>query len=130
MEAVQPEGWKRASGYSNGVVASGRICFVAGQIGWNPKTTAFETDDFVKQFDQALSNVVAVVRAAGGAPEHLARLTIYVTDKRQYLSSLRALGEVYRAHLGKHFPAMALVQVAALVEDRAQVEIEGTAVIP
>jgi enamine deaminase RidA (YjgF/YER057c/UK114 family) len=130
MQAVQPNDWKRASGYSNGMVASGRLCFVAGQVGWNPQTAAFESDDFVKQFDQALANVVAVVRAAGGAPEHLGRLTIFVIDKKQYLGSLRALGEAHRAHLGKHYPAMALVQVSALVEDRALVEIEATAVIP
>ena len=130
METILPEGWKRPSGYSNGVVASGRICFVAGQVGWNPTTAAFASDDFTTQFEQALANVVAVVRAAGGAPEHIARLTIYVTDKQRYLGALREVGAAYRAQLGKHFPAMALVQVSALVEDRALVEIEATAVIP
>lgn len=127
---ILPEGWKRPSGYSNGIVASGRMVFVAGQVGWNPTTCAFESDDFVKQFEQALGNVAAVVRAGGGGPEHIARLTIYVIDKRRYLEKLREVGAAYRAILGKHFPAMALVQVTALVEDRAQVEIEATAVIP
>lgn len=127
---ILPEGWKRPSGYSNGIVTSGRIVFVAGQVGWNPTTCAFESDDFVKQFEQALGNVAAVVRAGGGGPEHIARLTIYVTDKRRYLEKLREVGAAYRAILGKHFPAMAMVQVSALVEDRAQVEIEATAVIP
>jgi len=130
MDFVQPAGWKRPSGYSNGVVASGKLLFVAGQIGWKPETCAFESDDFIKQFDQTLANVVAVVRAAGGEPAHIARLTVYVTDKKKYLADLPAVGGAYRAHLGKHFPAMALVQVSALVEDRALVEIEATAVIP
>lgn len=130
METVQPPDWKRPSGYSNGVVASGRLLFVAGQIGWEPVHCQFQSDDFVTQFEQALANVVAVVRAAGGAPAQIARLTVYVTDKRAYLTALPAVGAAYRKHLGKHFPAMALLQVAALVEDRAQVEIEATAVLP
>lgn len=130
MQTILPDGWKRPSGYSNGVVASGKVLFVAGQVGWNPATCAFESDDFVRQFDQALANVVAVVRAAGGAPEHIARLTVYCIDKQRYLAALREVGGAYRAHLGKHFPAMAMVQVSALIEDRAQVEIEATAVIP
>ncbi|MBS2027537.1 MAG: RidA family protein [Deltaproteobacteria bacterium] len=130
MDFIQPAGWKRPSGYSNGVVASGKQLFVAGQIGWNPTTCAFETDDFIQQFKNTLANVVAVVRAAGGEPSHIARLTVYVTDKKKYLADLPAVGAAYRAHLGKHFPAMALVQVSALVEDRALVEIEATAVIP
>jgi enamine deaminase RidA (YjgF/YER057c/UK114 family) len=130
METVLPTGWKRPSGYSNGIVAQGRTLFVAGQVGWEPTTCRFESADFVAQFDQTLRNVVAVVRAGGGEPSHLARLTIYVTDKRAYLARLPEIGAAYRAHLGKHYPAMALVQVAALVEDGAQVEIEATAVIP
>jgi len=130
MDFVQPPGWKRPSGYSNGVIASGRTVFVAGQIGWDPATCAFATDDFLAQFEQALANVVAVVRAAGGLPEHVAKLTLYATDKRRYLADLPAVGAAYRRHLGKHFPAMALVQVSALVEDRALIEIEATAVIP
>jgi enamine deaminase RidA (YjgF/YER057c/UK114 family) len=130
MEAVQPPGWKRPSGYSNGMIAPGRTLFVAGQIGWNPIDCHFAQDTFVGQFDQALQNVVAVVRAAGGEAAHLARLTIFVIDKRAYLTELPAIGAAYRKHLGKHFPAMSLVQVAALVEDRALVEIEATAVIP
>lgn len=130
MEAVQPPGWKRPSGYSNGMVAQGKLLFVAGQIGWDPVHCQFQRDDFVGQFDQALSNVVSVVKAAGGEPAHIARLTIYVVNKKSYLDALSQVGAAYRAHLGKHYPAMALVQVAALVEDRAQVEIEATAVIP
>jgi len=130
MEFIQPAGWKRPSGYSNGVVASGKLLLVAGQIGWNPATCTFETDAFIKQFELALANVVTVVRTAGGQPADIARLTVYVTDKKQYLADLPAIGAAYRAHLGKHFPAMALVQVSALVEDRALVEIEATAVIP
>ena len=129
MDLVQPPGWKRPSGYSNGVVASGKMCFIAGQIGWNPQTGTFDSDDFVAQFDRAMQNVLQVLRAAGGQPHHMARLTIYVTDKKKYLASLQHVGAAYRRHLGNHYPAMALVQVAALVEDRAQVEIEGTAVI-
>ena len=129
MEAVQPAGWKRPSGYSNGMVSQGRVLFVAGQIGWDPADCTFHHADFVGQFDQALHNVVAVVHAAGGEAAHLARLTIFVVDKHQYLAALGAIGAAYRKHLGKHFPAMSLVQVAALVEDRALVEIEATAVI-
>ncbi len=130
METILPTGWKRPSGYSNGIVAQGRLIFVAGQVGWEPTTCRFEAADFVAQFDQTLRNVVEVVRAGGGEPSHIARLTIYVTDKRAYLGQLPEIGASYRAHLGKHYPAMALVQVAALVEDGAQVEIEATAVIP
>jgi enamine deaminase RidA (YjgF/YER057c/UK114 family) len=130
METILPAGWKRPSGYSNGVVAAGRLLFVAGQVGWDPADGQFKSDDFVAQFDQALANVVAVVRAAGGEPEHLARLTLYVVDKQRYLARLSEVGQSYRARLGRHYPAMAMVQVSALVEDRAQVEIEATAVIP
>ena len=126
--AVQPDGWPRPSGYSNGMVAEGRLLFVAGQVGWDPTSLKF-SPAFSAQFAQALSNVMAVVRKAGGGPEHLARLTVYVTDKKEYLGSLKELGAAWREHLGKHFPAMALVQVAGLVEDGAKVEIEATAVL-
>ena len=129
MDFVQPPGWKRPSGYSNGAIASGKLCFVAGQIGWNPQTGQFDSDDFVPQFDRALQNVISVVRAAGGQPHHVARLTIYVVDKKRYLAALKDVGNAYRKHLGNHYPAMALVEVRALVEDKAQVEIEATAVI-
>ncbi|PPD13979.1 MAG: enamine deaminase RidA [Methylobacterium sp.] len=128
-EILHPRNWKPAKGYANGVAASGRMIFLGGLIGWNAEQE-FETDDFAGQVEQVLKNIVAVLAEAGARPEHLVRLTWYVTDKRDYLASLPEIGQAYRAHLGRHFPAMALVQVAALVEDRAKVEIEATAVIP
>lgn len=126
---LHPKNWKPASGYANGVAARGRTLFVAGQIGWNGDQ-AFETDDFVGQIEQALRNIVAVLEAGGAGPEHLVRLTWYVTDKQEYLARLEEVGAAYRAVLGRHFPAMTMVQVADLVEDAAKVEIEATAVIP
>lgn len=127
---VQPEGWARPKGYSNGMIAEGRMLFVAGQIGWDPtSTTPTFPPTFAGQFGQALSNVMAVVKAAGAGPEHLVRFTVYVIDKREYLMALKEVGEAWRQHMGKHFPTMALVQVAALVEDDAKVEIEATAVL-
>lgn len=126
---LHPKHWKPAQGYSNGVAASGRMVFCGGLIGWNAEQL-FETDDFVGQVAQTLRNIVAVLAEAGAGPEHIVRLTWYVTDKRAYLDNLRDLGRVYREILGRHYPAMALVQVVALVEDRAQVEIEATAVVP
>lgn len=128
-EFLQPKNWKPAVGYANGVAASGRVIFLGGLIGWNGQQE-FESDDFVDQVAQTLRNIVEVLAEAGAGPEHLVRLTWYVTDKREYLTRLRDLGAVYREIIGKHFPAMALVQVADLVEDRAKVEIEATAVIP
>jgi enamine deaminase RidA (YjgF/YER057c/UK114 family) len=129
-KAIQPAGWAPPRGYSNGVLAEGKVLFVGGQIGWDP-TQAKPTfpSTFAEQFEQALRNVVAVVAAAGGAPEQIARMTVYVTDKAEYLASLTALGASWRRVLGKHYPAMALVQVVALVEDAAKVEIEATAVL-
>lgn len=129
MPSINPPGWPQPKGYSNGVAAEGRMVFVAGQIGWTPEGV-FETDDFVGQVKQTLLNTVAVLEAGGAKPEHIARMTWYVTDKQEYLSSLKEIGAVYREVLGKVFPAMALVQVVALVEDRAKVEIETTAVVP
>jgi enamine deaminase RidA (YjgF/YER057c/UK114 family) len=129
-EILQPEGWSRPPGYSNGVAAEGRFVFTAGQIGWNPETCRFETDDFVEQTAQALRNVVAVLKAAGAEPRHLVRLTWYITDKPAYLAAQREIGRAYRDVIGKHFPAMAMVVVAGLLEDRAKVEIEATAVFP
>lgn len=126
---LHPAHWKPAIGYSNGVAATGRMVFTGGIIGWNAQQE-FETDDFVGQVEQALKSIVELLACAGGGPEHLVRLTWYVTDKREYLASLRDLGRVYKAVIGRHYPAMALVQVVALVEDRAKVEIEATAVIP
>lgn len=128
-EVLHPAGWKPAAGYANGVAARGRMVFLGGLIGWNA-AQKFETDDFTGQVEQTLKNIVAVLAEGGAGPEHLVRLTWYVTDKRLYLDNLREVGRVYRAVLGRNFPAMALVQVAALVEDRALVEIEATAVVP
>ena len=131
MNAIlHPAGWAPPVGYSNGIVsAPGRIVFVAGQIGWNAQQR-FESDDFVAQVEQALANIVAVLAEADARPEHLVRLTWYITDKREYLARLPEVGGVYRRTIGRHFPAMSLVQVAALLEDRAKVEIEATAVVP
>jgi enamine deaminase RidA (YjgF/YER057c/UK114 family) len=129
MNTVQPEGWPRPSGYSNGVVAQGRVLAVAGQIGWNERCE-FTTDDLVEQTAQALRNVLAVVRAAGGSATDIICLTWYITDKHAYRTVAAQLGRVYRELFGAHYPAMTLVQVAALLEDRAKIEIEATAVLP
>jgi enamine deaminase RidA (YjgF/YER057c/UK114 family) len=126
---LQPEGWARPIGYANGVEAQGRLIFVGGQIGWNSQCQ-FETDDFVGQVRQTLENVVAVVRAAGGEPHHITSMTWYFTDKQEYIGNLKGIGQAYREFIGKHFPAMAAVQVVALVEDRAKIEIQAHAVIP
>jgi enamine deaminase RidA (YjgF/YER057c/UK114 family) len=128
VKVVQPEGWPRPRGYSNGIVASGRVLAVAGQVGWNAEGR-FEHRDFIGQFDQALANVLAVVRAAGGRPEDLIRMTVYVTDLDAYRNSTASLGPVWKAHLGRHFPAMALVGVSGLVEREALLEIEALAVL-
>ena len=128
-ETINPAGWPRPSGYSNGVVAEGRYLAISGQIGWNERNELVG-QDFLAQAVQALRNVVDVVRAAGGNVEHLVRLTWYVTDKAEYRENLGALGAAYREIVGANFPAMALVQVAALLEDGAKVEIEATAVLP
>jgi enamine deaminase RidA (YjgF/YER057c/UK114 family) len=129
MESLQPPGWAQPRGYANGVVAEGRVAFIAGQIGWNAQSV-FETDDFVGQVRQALMNVVAVLAEAGGTPGQIARMTWYITDKAEYHAAMREVGRVYREVIGAHYPAMTLVQVAALLEDRAKVEIEATAVLP
>ena len=126
---LHPRGWKSVKGFSNGAVAEGRVVFLAGQVGWNAEHR-FESGDFVAQARQALANIVTLVAEAGGRAEHITRLTWFVLDKREYLSRLRELGEAYRGVMGKHFPAMTLVQVGALVEEGAKVEIEGTAVVP
>jgi enamine deaminase RidA (YjgF/YER057c/UK114 family) len=128
-EALLPEGWPRPKGYANGVAAAGRQLFVAGQVGWTPQMV-FESDDFAAQTRQALANIVAVLRAGGAKPEHIVRMTWYVTSKREYLASYKSIGKVYRELIGRHYPAMTAVEVAALVEDEAKVEIEATAVIP
>ena len=129
LQFLHPRHWKAPKGYANGVVAAGRTVFVAGQVGWNADQK-FESRDFVAQTRQALENVVAVVREAGGTPEHITRLTWYITDKREYVSRLPEVGEAYRGVMGRHFPAMTMVQVTALIEDDARVEIEATAVLP
>ena len=126
---LQPAGWAKPKGYANGIAAEGRLVFVGGQIGWNAQGQ-FETDDFVGQVRQTLQNIVDVLAAGGARPEHVVSLTWYVTDKREYLGSLAAMGQAYREVMGRNFPAMAVVQVTALVEDRAKVEIQATAVVP
>ncbi|MCE8030613.1 RidA family protein [Billgrantia desiderata] len=128
-QLLHPSHWKAAVGYANGVLATGRTIFVGGQIGWNGDQV-FESDDFVAQVHQALTNIVEVLKEADAGPQHLVRLTWYVTDKQEYLSRLKEVGAAYREVVGKHFPAMTMVQVADLIEDRAKVEIEATAVIP
>jgi enamine deaminase RidA (YjgF/YER057c/UK114 family) len=129
-EILLPEGWAKPIGYANGVAARGRLVFVAGQVGWNPATGQFETDDFAAQTEQTLKNVAAVLREAGAGPEHLVRMTWYITDKPAYLAARRDIGRAWREILGRVYPAMAVVVVSALIEDRAKIEIEATAVVP
>ena len=129
LKKLQPPGWAEPRGYANGVLARGTLLFVGGQIGWNAEQ-AFESDDFVAQTRQTLKNVVAVLHAGGAAPEHIARMTWYVVDREEYLANQKELGSVYREVMGRHFPAMTCVQVAGLMEPRARVEIEVTAVLP
>ncbi|WP_374592738.1 RidA family protein [Sphingosinicella sp.] len=129
FETLQPEGWVKPIGYANGIAAEGTLIFVGGQIGWNANAQ-FETDDFAAQARQTLENVVAVLAAGGAGPEHVTSMTWYVTDKAEYLANLKGVGAAYRDTMGKNFPAMALVQVAALVEDRAKIEIQAFAVKP
>ena len=126
---LQPPGWAPAKGYANGVAARGTLVFVGGQIGWNAQQR-FETDDFIEQTRQTLHNVVAVLKEAGAGPEHMVRMTWYVIDRVEYNARLKELGAAYREVIGKHFPAMTCVEVAALMEARAKVEIEVTAVLP
>lgn len=128
-ELLHPANWKPAKGYANGVLAQGRTVFVGGQIGWNGDQI-FESADLAAQTNQVLKNIVAVVAEAGGRPEHITRMTWFVIDKRDYLAKLSEIGAAYRSVMGKHFPAMTMVQVVALIEDEAKVEIEATAVIP
>lgn len=128
-DAINPAGWPRPSGYANGMLADGRFLAISGQIGWNERGELV-SDDFLEQAAQALRNVEAVLAAAGGLPEHLVRLTWYVVDKLEYRAALRGLGKVYREIFGEHYPAMALVQVADLLEEGARVEIEASAILP
>jgi enamine deaminase RidA (YjgF/YER057c/UK114 family) len=129
MQILQPPGWPRPRGYANGVATEGRLVFVAGQIGWDA-TGRVVSDDLVEQLRQTLENTLAVLREGGAGPQHVARMTWYVIDKREYLARAPELGEVYRALMGRHYPAMAVVEVKGLIEDRAKVEIETTAVVP
>jgi len=128
-KTLLPEGWVAPKGYSNGILTEGgKTIYVGGQIGWN-KLAEFESDDFVEQVRQTLQNIHDVLSAGGAGPEHMVRMTWYITDKQSYTSNLRPIGKAYRDVMGKHFPVMSVVQVAALIEDRAQVEIEVTAVL-
>jgi enamine deaminase RidA (YjgF/YER057c/UK114 family) len=129
MKHLQPPGWAPAKGYANGVAARGTQVFVGGQIGWNAQQQ-FETDDFIGQTAQTLRNIVAVLNEAGADPSHMVRMTWYIVDRVEYIARLKELGPVYREVMGRNFPAMTCVQVAALVEQRAKVEIEVTAVLP
>ncbi len=129
MKALTPPGWNRPKGSSNGIAAEGRFVFVAGMVGWTAEEK-FVSDDFVDQFRLALENTVAVLGEGGAGPEHICRMTMYFTDKQEYLSRLSEVGQAYRDVIGKNFPTMAAVQVVALMEDRAKVEIETTAVVP
>lgn len=128
-EILHPANWKKASGYANGIAASGRTIYVGGQIGWTGDQV-FEANDLVGQTRRTLQNIVDVLAEAGAGPEHLVRMTWYITDKRAYLDNLKGIGAAYRDVIGRHFPAMAMVQVVALIEDEAKVEIEATAVLP
>jgi enamine deaminase RidA (YjgF/YER057c/UK114 family) len=129
MQVLQPPGWARPRGFSNGIAASGKLVFIAGQVGWTPEGK-WKARDFAGQFRQALSNILEVLAEAGGRPEHLVRLTWYVLDKHEYLAAIREVGAAYRELMGRHYPAMAVVQVSGLVEDEARLEIEATAVVP
>lgn len=129
IDILQPEGWASPRGYSNGIAASGRTVCVSGMIGWDAQGQ-FHTDDFAGQARQALQNIVEVLAEAGARPEHIVRMTWYVVDKREYLAASKETGAAYREIIGRHYPAMTAVQVTALIEDRARVEIEATAIVP
>ena len=129
IKFLLPEGWEQPKGYSQAVMAEGKQIFISGQIGWD-ETATFQTDDFAEQAGQALRNIVSILAAANAGAEHITRLTWFITDKQEYLASLKSLGQKYREEVGRHFPAMSVVEVKSLMEDRAKVEIEATAVIP
>ena len=129
LKTLQPAGWAKPVGYANGVSARGRVIHVAGQIGWN-KDSKFETDDFVAQVRQSLQNVVAVLACDDARPEHIASMTLYFTNKREYLENLKGVGQAYRETIGRHFPAMTAIEVSSLMEDRAKVEIQAVAIVP
>jgi len=129
MQVIQPKNWPKPKGYANGIIASGRMLFLGGQVGWD-ETETIVSPDFVEQVKQALLNIVTLLDEAGGKPEHIVRMTWYITDKDAYMNSQRELGQVYREVIGKHYPAMSLLVIKALVEEGAKVEIEATAVLP
>ena len=129
MQILQPPGWAKPKGFSNGVAATGKMVFVAGQVGWTGESR-WEAKDFAGQFRQTLQNTLAVLAQAGAKPEHIVRMTWYVTDKKEYLDAIKEVGAAYRELIGRNYPAMAVVQVVALIEDEAKVEIETTAVVP
>lgn len=129
IKLLQPAGWAEPKGYANGVMARGAMIFVGGQIGWNAQQQ-FDSDDFIAQTRQALQNILAVLQAGGAGPEHMVRMTWYVVDRVEYIARLKELGAAYREVMGKNFPAMTCVEVSALVEERARIEIEVTAVVP
>jgi enamine deaminase RidA (YjgF/YER057c/UK114 family) len=129
MKILQPPGWARAKGFSNGISCHGELVFIAGQVGWTGQGE-WQARDFAGQFKQTIKNILAVLAEAGGKPEHIVRLTWYVLDKQEYLGALKEVGAAYRELMGRHYPAMAVVQVSGLVEDAARLEIEATAVIP
>lgn len=128
--SLTPTGWKAPSGYAHGVVATGTIVVTAGQIGWNPMTGVIEHDDFAEQAAQALKNVVAVLSAGGAQPEHLVRLTWFITDRDAYIKARKVIGAAYKEIVGRYYPAMSVIVVSALLEQRAKVEIEATAIVP
>jgi len=130
MPPIEPHGWKRGRGFSHGMSAAGHVVVTAGQVGWDPATEQFESDDFARQTERALQNVVDVLAAARARPEHLVRLTWYVTNRTEYVDARKEIGESYRRIVGPHYPAMTVVVVSGLLEPRAKVEIEATAVVP
>lgn len=129
MKLLQPPGWPRPKGYANGIAARGTLVFVSGQIGWD-ETESFPSDELTEQLDRTLANTLAVLREAGAGPEHVVRMTWYIVDREDYLAKVREIGTVWRRHMGRSYPAMAVVQVVCLMESRAKIEIETTAVIP
>jgi enamine deaminase RidA (YjgF/YER057c/UK114 family) len=129
-EIIQPVDWVKPSGYANGMAARGKVMAIAGQVGWNPETLKFRSEGFVDQVRTSLENVVAVLRAGDAEPQHVIRMTWYITDKHAYIENMRPIGEVYRAIFGRHYPAMTVVVVSELIEPQAKIEIEATAVVP
>ncbi len=128
-KTIQPEGWKAAKGYANAILSQGRFLFLGGQIGWNAQQE-FESDDFIEQFKQTLKNIKTLIEEAGGQIEHITRLTWFITDKAAYVENLKEIGDSYRDVMGYHFPTMSVIVVSALIEDRAKIEIEATAILP